>query len=128
MSKNKGMMPQRGGAGGGMGGFNPAALQKQVEELQKKMLEAQQQLENESVSATVGGGMVTVTMNGHQKTLSIKINPEALKESVDDPTMIEDLLMAAVNEAHERSQAMASQRMNSVTGGLGGGMGIPGLG
>jgi nucleoid-associated protein EbfC len=125
MSKNKGMMPQRGGMGGG---FNPAALQKQVEELQKKMLEAQQQLENESVSATVGGGMVTVTMNGHQKILSIKINPEALKESVDDPTMIEDLLMAAVNEAHERSQTMASQRMNSVTGGLGGGMGIPGLG
>ncbi len=121
MSKNKGM-PQRGG----MGGFNPAALQKQVEELQKKMLEAQQQLENESVSATVGGGMVTVTMNGHQKITAIKINPDAIKESADDPTMLEDLLMAAVNEAHERSQTLASQRMNAVTGGLG--AGIPGLG
>lgn len=127
MSKNKGF-PQRagmGGAGAG-GGFNPAALQKQVEELQKKMLEAQQQLENESVTATVGGGMVTVTMNGHQKILSIKINPDAIQESVTDPTMLEDLLMAAVNEAHERSQTMASQRMNNATGGLG--AGIPGLG
>jgi len=122
MSKNKGF-PK---GGGGMGGFNPAALQKQVEELQKKMLEAQQQLENETVSATVGGGMVTVTMNGHQKILSIKINPDALKESVDDPTMLEDLLMAAVNEAHERSQTMASQRMNAATGGLA--AGLPGLG
>ena len=123
MSKNKGF-PQKGG----MGGFNPAALQKQVEELQKKMLEAQNQLENEQVSATVGGGMVTVTMNGHQKILSIKISPEAIKESADDATMLEDLVMAAVNEAHERSQTMAQQRMNSVTGGLGAGMGIPGLG
>lgn len=123
MSKNKGFGK---GGGGGMQGFNPAALQKQVEELQKKMLEAQQQLENETVSATVGGGMVTVTMNGHQKILSIKINPDALKESADDPAMLEDLLMAAVNEAHERSQTMASQRMNSATGGLA--SGLPGLG
>lgn len=117
MSKNKGF-PK----GGGMGGFNPAALQKQVEDMQKKMLEAQQQLENEQVTATVGGGMVTVTMNGHQKILSIKINPEAIKESADDATMLEDLLMAAVNEAHERSQNMAAQRMNAVTGGMGGGL------
>ncbi len=122
MSKNKGFQK----SGGGMGGFNPAALQKQVEELQKKMLEAQQQLENESVSATVGGGMVTVTMNGHQKITAIKINAEAIKESAEDPTMLEDLLLAAVNEAHERSQTMASQRMNAVTGGLG--VGLPGLG
>lgn len=121
MSKNKGM-----GRMGGMGGFNPAALQKQVEELQKKMLEAQQQLENETVSATVGGGMVTVTMNGHQKILAIKIDPEAIKESADDPTMLEDLLMAAVNEAHERSQTMASKRMNDATGGLA--AGLPGMG
>ena len=125
MSKNKGF-PQRAGGMGGGGGFNPAALQKQVEELQKKMLEAQQQLENESVSATVGGGMVTVTMNGHQKLLSIKINPDAIQESLTDATMLEDLIMAAVSEAHERSQAMASQRMNSATGGLG--AGIHGLG
>lgn len=117
MSKNKGF--PKGGMGGG---FNPAALQKQVEELQKKMVEAQQQLENEQVSATVGGGMVTVTMNGHQKILSIKISPDAIKESADDATMLEDLIMAAVNEAHERSQTMASQRMNAVTGGMGAGL------
>ena len=121
MSKNKGF-PK----GGNMGGFNPGALQRQMEELQKKMLEAQNQLENENVSATVGGGMVTVTMNGHQKILSIKINPDALKESADDPAMLEDLLMAAVNEAHERSQTLASQRMNNATGGLA--AGLPGFG
>jgi DNA-binding YbaB/EbfC family protein len=120
MSKNKGFSK------GGMGGFNPAALQKQVEDLQKKMLEAQQQLEQESISATVGGGMVTVTMNGHQKILSIKIEPDAIQSAVEDPTMLEDLLMAAVNEAHERSQAVASQRMNAATGGLA--AGLPGLG
>lgn len=119
MSKNKGM-PRMGG------GFNPAALQKQMEELQKKMLEAQQQLENETVSATVGGGMVTVTMNGHQKLLSIKIDPEALKDAANDPEMIQDLILAAVNEAHERSQQMAAQRMNAATGGLA--SGLPGLG
>lgn len=117
MSKNK-SFPK----GGGMGGFNPAALQKQVEELQKKMLEAQNQLENEQVSATVGGGMVTVTMNGHQKILSIKISPEAIQEAASDVTMLEDLIMAAVNEAHERSQTMAQQRMNAVTGGMGAGL------
>lgn len=122
MSKNKGF----GKPGGGMGGFNPAALQKQVEELQKKMLETQQQLEKESISATVGGGMITVTMNGHQKITAIKISPDAIKESVDDPTLLEDLIMSAVNECHERSQTMASQRMNAVTGGLG--AGFPGLG
>ena len=115
-------LPQRGG----MGGFNPAALQKQVEELQKKMYEAQQQLENEQVSATVGGGMVTVTMNGHQKILSIKIDPEAIKEAADDATMLEDLIMAAVNDAHERSQTMAKQRMDAATGGLA--SGLPGMG
>lgn len=119
MSKNKGM-PR------GMGGFNPAALQKQVQELQQKMLEAQQQLENETVSATVGGGMVTVTMNGHQKLLSLKIDPEALKDAANDPEMLQDLIMAAVNEAHERSQQMAAARMNTATGGLA--AGLPGLG
>lgn len=123
MGKHKGF-PQQGFPR--MGGFNPAALQKQVEELQKKMLEAQQQLENETVSATVGGGMVSVTMNGHQKLLSIKIEREAIQAAVEDPEMLQDLILAAVNEAHERSQQMAAARMNAVTGGLG--IGLPGFG
>lgn len=119
MSKNKGM-PR------GMGGFNPAALQKQVEDLQRKMLEAQNALEKETVTTSAGGGMVTVTMNGHQKLLSIQIDPEAIKSAVDDPEMLQDLILAAVNEAHDRSQQMAAERMNAVTGGLG--LGLPGIG
>jgi DNA-binding YbaB/EbfC family protein len=122
MSKNKNM--PRGM--GGLGGMNPAALQKQVEELQRQMLEAQQQLENEMVTTSAGGGMVTVTMNGHQKIVDLKIEKEAIQAAVEDPEMLQDLILAAVNDAHERSQQMAAARMNAVTGGLG--LGLPGLG
>lgn len=112
MSKNKGM-PR------GMGGFNPAAMQKQLQELQQKMLETQNALATETVSATVGGGAVTAIMTGQQKLIELKISPEALA----DAEMLQDLVIAAVNDAIERSQKVASDRMNAVTGGLG----LPGL-
>lgn len=108
MSKGHGM-PR------GMGGLNPAALQKQVQEMQQKLLEAQQALANETVSSTVGGGVVTVTMNGQQKVLEVKISPDALQ----DAEMLQDLILAAVNDAIERSQQLASTRVGAVTGGLG---------
>lgn len=107
------------GVARGMPNLNPAALQKQVQDMQQKLLEAQQALANEKVSSTVGGGVVTVTMSGQQKVLEVKINPEALQ----DAEMLQDLIMAAVNDAIERSQQLASQRMGAVTGGLG----LPGL-
>lgn len=113
MSKNKGM-PR------GMGGFNPAAMQKQLQELQQKMLETQNALATETVSATVGGGAVTAIMTGQQKLIELKISPDAL----GDAEMLQDLIIAAVNDAIERSQKVASDRMNAITGGLG----LPGMG
>jgi nucleoid-associated protein EbfC len=113
MSKGRGM-PR------GMPNMNPAALQKQVQEMQQRLLQAQQALADEKVTSTVGGGAVTVTMNGQQKALEVKINPEALQ----DVEMLQDLILAAINDAIERSQQLASERVGAVTGGLG----LPGLG
>ncbi len=120
MSKGRGM-PQRG-----MPGMNPAALQKQLQELQQKMAETQDALANENVTSTVGGGAVSATMTGQQKLVEIKINAEMLKEGDAplDVEMLQDLIVAAVNDAIEKSQKLAADRMGAVTGGLG----LPGLG
>ncbi len=120
MSKGHGM-PQRG-----MAGMNPAALQKQVLELQQKMAEAQDALAKETVTSTVGGGAVSATMTGKQELLEIKINAELLTEGNAplDVEMLQDLIVAAVNEALEKAQKLAADRMGAVTGGLG----LPGLG
>lgn len=111
MSKNKSFR----GAPGGMGGLNLGALQKQAQEMQKKMLEAQEALANETVTVSVGGGAVTVAMTGHQKVSQVKITPDAAQ----DIEMLQDLVLAAMNEAVEKSQALASERMSAITGGLG---------
>ncbi|MGE5141797.1 MAG: YbaB/EbfC family nucleoid-associated protein [Rudaea sp.] len=111
--------------GRGMGNLNPAALQKQLQEMQKKMMETQDALAKETVTSTVGGGAVTVTMTGQQKLTGVKIDAEALKEG-DRPLdieMLQDLIVAAVNDAIDRSQKLAADRMGAVTGGLG----IPGF-
>ncbi len=111
--------------GRGMGNLNPAALQKQLQEMQKKMMETQDALAKETVTSTAGGGAVTVTMTGQQKLTDVKIDAEALKEG-DAPLdieMLQDLIVAAVNDAIERSQKLAADRMGAVTGGLG----IPGF-
>ncbi len=113
MSKGRGM-PR------GMPNLNPAALQKQLQEMQQKMLQVQERLANETVSSTAGGGAVAVMMNGHQKLLEVKISPEALQ----DAEMLQDLIVAAVNDAIERSQQLAAERMGAATGGLS----LPGLG
>ena len=121
MSKGKGMgrggfkMP--GGGGGGMGG-----MLQQIQKLQEEMLKTQEELGQETVSATVGGGAVTVVVTGQQHLESIEINPEVVDP--DDVEMLQDLIVAAVNEAIEKSREMAAQRLGSLTGGLN----IPGLG
>ncbi len=111
--------------GRGMSNLNPAALQKQLQEMQRKMMETQEALANETVTSTAGGGAVTATMTGQQKLVEVKINAEALKEGDEtlDIEMLQDLIVAAVNDAIERSQKLAADRMGAVTGGLG----IPGL-
>jgi hypothetical protein len=95
---------------------------KQIQQMQQRILQAQQDLRNQIVEASAGGGAVTVTMDGHQKVRSVKIAPEAV-----DPTdvgMLEDLILAAMNEAVDKTQSMAAQQLGTLTGGLK----IPGLG
>ena len=94
---------------------------RQAQELQTKLAKAQQELAEATVEATAGGGAVTVTVTGQQQFKSIKISPEAI--SPDDVEMLEDLVLAAVNEAIAKSQELAAERMRQVTGGLD----IPGL-
>ncbi len=93
-------------------------MRQQIMKLQEQMLQTQEALGAETVTATAGGGVVEVMMDGHQRVQSIKIDPEAVDP--EDVEMLQDLIMAAVNEALERSQAMAAERLGSLTGGLGG--------
>jgi DNA-binding YbaB/EbfC family protein len=93
----------------------------QAQELQAKLAKAQKELAEATVEATAGGGAVTVTVTGQQEVKSIKIAPEAINP--DDVEMLEDLVLAAVNEAITKSQELAAERMSKVTGGLK----IPGL-
>jgi DNA-binding YbaB/EbfC family protein len=97
------------------------AFMRQAQELQAKLAKAQEELAEAKIEASSGGGAVTVTVNGQQQVLSVKISPEAIEP--DDVEMLEDLVLAAVNEALTKSQEMAAKRMGKLTGGLN----IPGL-
>jgi len=111
--------------GGFPGGGRPGGsknMLRQIEEMQERMLAEQEALGRETVEVSVGGGAVMVAMNGHQKLQSVAIKPELL--SPDEAEMLSDLLIAAVNEAVERSQAVAGERMGALTRGLN----LPGLG
>jgi hypothetical protein len=96
-------------------------VMQQVQKLQEEMLEAQEALGEETITATAGGGAVTVVMTGQQRVQSISIAPEVVDP--DDVGMLEDLITAAVNEALQRSQELATERLGALTGGLR----IPGL-
>lgn len=121
MSKGRGMGRGGGGfkmpTGGGMGG-----MLQQIQKLQEEMLKTQDELGQETVSVTAGGGAITVVVTGQQHIESIKIDPEVVDP--EDTEMLQDLIVAAVNEAIEKSREMAAQRLGSLTGGLN----IPGLG
>ena len=94
---------------------------KQAQQLQKRMAQLQNELESETVEATAGGGMVSVVVSGKMTIESITIDPEAI--SPDDVEMLQDLVLAAVNEGLNQAQEMVSSKMGAVTGGLN----IPGL-
>ena len=94
---------------------------RQAQELQAKLAKAQEELANETVEGTAGGGAVTVVADGHQNVRSIKISPDAVDP--DDISLLEDLVLAAVSDALEKSQKMAQDRLGSLTGN----MKIPGL-
>jgi DNA-binding YbaB/EbfC family protein len=109
---------------------NMNQMMQQVQKMQADMLKAQEQLKNEIVEASAGGGMVTVKVTGDLELTEVKIDPEAVDP--EDVEMLQDLVLAATNEALRSAQELAANRMNSATGGLGGagglgGLGIPGL-
>lgn len=94
---------------------------KMIRDMQAKLMKIQEELGNETVEVTVGGGAVTVVMTGHQKLQSIKISPEVVDP--EDVETLEDLITAAVNEGTTKAQELAAKRLGAVTGGLR----IPGL-
>ncbi len=96
-------------------------MRQQIMKLQEQMLETQNALGEQTVSVTAGGGVVEVVMTGHQRLESITIDPEVVDP--DDVDMLQDLILAAVNEAIERSQALAAEQMAGLTGGLDLGLG-----
>lgn len=99
---------------GGMGNMNN--MMKQVQKMQADMQKMQGELEEKEVEATSGGGAVKVIANGKKNIVSIKINPEVVDE--DDVEMLEDLVLAAVNEALRSAEAMVSDEMGKITGGM----------
>lgn len=100
---------------------NPGNPQGALQALQQRMAETQQELANETVEVTAGGGAIKVVITGQQKLQTISISPDVL--SAGDVEMLQDLIVAAVNDAIDRSQELASQKMSAITGGLG----LPGL-
>ena len=104
-------------------GPNMNQLLKQAQQMQAEMAKAQEELKNETVEASAGGGMVKVTMTGDMLLREIKIAPEAIDP--DDPELLQDMVTAAVNEALRSAQELAATRMGGIAG-LGGG-GLPGL-
>lgn len=114
MAKRKGkgaLLPQ--GSAGGMAG--------QLQKLQQDMMATQEALRDEVVEVTAGGGAITIVMTGHQRVQSLTIDPEVVDP--DDIDMLQDLIVAAVNESIQKSQGLAAERMGGLTAGLG----IPGL-
>jgi len=99
-------------------------MMQQVQQMQADMLKAQEELANERVEASVGGGMVTVTASGSGEIVAIKIAPDAIDP--DDAETLEDLVLAGVNEALRNAQDLAQSKLGDVSGGLKG-LGLPGM-
>lgn len=106
----------------GMGGGNMGNLMKQAQKMQKDMAKMQEELQEKSVEATAGGGAITVVVTGKKELKEIKIKQEVVDP--DDVEMLQDLIMAAVNEALRKADDMVNSEMGKVTGGMGG---FPGL-
>lgn len=110
---------KRPGQPGGAG--NMSAMLQQAQQMQKSLMDVQEQLGEEVVEGSAGNGAVVVQMTGKHEVKNVKINPDAVDE--DDLEMLEDMLLAAFNMALEKANQHAASRMNDVTGGLQ----IPGL-
>ena len=110
------------------GSFDMNKLMQQAQQMQEQMARVQDELANETVEASAGGGLVTVKATGAGEISEIKIDPKAVDP--DDPELLEDMVLAAVNEALRSAQALAQSKMGAATG-LGGmdlgGLGLPGM-
>jgi DNA-binding YbaB/EbfC family protein len=107
-------------------GMDMNKLMQQVGEMQEQMQKAQEELDNETVEASAGGGMVTVTATGSGEIKQIKIDPKAIDP--DDPELLADMVLAAVNEAVRSARALQESKLGGLAGGALGGLGLPGLG
>ena len=96
--------------------MNMNNLMKQAQKMKKRMVEMQEEMTNRTVEASVGGGMVAAVANGSGELVSIKLSPEVVDP--DDIEMLEDLIVAAVSEAHHKSQELMSEEMSKLTGGV----------
>ena len=113
-------MAKRGGFPGGMGmPGNMNNLMKQAQKMQKQMEETTKELEEKEVTAAAGGGAVEVTVTGKKEVKSVKLDPEVVDP--DDIEMLEDLIVAATNEALRKMDEISQAEMAKITGGLGGG-------
>ena len=101
-------------------------MMEQVQQMQAQMQQAQEELKNETVQATSGGGMVTVTATGGGEIKEIKIDPKAIDP--DDPELLADMVLAAVNEAIRSARSLQESKLGGLAGGALGGLGLPGLG
>ena len=107
----------KGGFRGGMpGGMNQAAMMKQAQKLQQEMIRMQQEQEAKTFTAKAGGGMVSATVSGKHELVERQINPEAVDP--DDVEMLQDMILAAVNEAMRTADAEAANNMSRLTGGM----------
>ena len=98
------------------GGMNQAAMMKQVQKMQQEMARMQEEMENKTYTATTGGGMVKAEVNGKHEMVALEINPEAVDP--DDVEMLQDMIIAAVNEAMRAADTDAANNMSRMTGGL----------
>jgi len=103
---------------------NPQKMMKQMQKMQEEMQRVQMELQEETVSASAGGGAVTVTVSGGLEVKAVKVDPAAVDP--EDVELLEDTIVAAVNEAMRQAQELAQKRLGAITGGLSG-LGIPGL-
>ena len=106
----------KGGFRGMPGGMNQAAMMKQVQKMQQDMLRMQEEMENKTYTAAAGGGMVKAVVSGKNELVDLQINPEAVDP--DDVEMLQDMVIAAVNEALRAAETDKSNNMSRMAGGL----------
>ena len=106
----------KGGFRGMPGGMNQAAMMKQVQKMQQDMMRMQEEMENKTYTAAAGGGMVKAQVNGKHEVVSLEINPEAVDP--DDVDMLQDMIIAAVNEAMRAADTDSANNMSKLTGGM----------